>query len=220
MRRSALVAAVLLLFATATSAQTLDDLKNDGKNSDNILTYGMGYQQHRYSSLKQINKSNVKRLVPVWNLSLDNQWGEQAQPLVYNGVMYVTNARHTVAIDIATGRQIWRHTLDWPPETPRVVCCGVSNKGPTILNGKVFRTTLDAHVIALDMKTGQEVWKQKVAEWKEGFSITITPQIAAGVLITGISDAEFSIRGFLDSWDPETGKHLWRRYTVPAPGEQ
>ncbi|TMB61600.1 MAG: hypothetical protein E6J54_31345 [Deltaproteobacteria bacterium] len=72
MRRSALVAAVLLLFATAASAQTLDDLKNDGKNSDNILTYGMGYQQHRYSPLKQINKSNLKRLVPVWNLNLDN----------------------------------------------------------------------------------------------------------------------------------------------------
>ena len=165
MRRSALVAAVLLLFATAASAQTLDDLKNDGKNSDNILTYGMGYQQHRYSPLKQINKSNLKRLVPVWNLSLDNNWGEQAQPLVYNGVMYVTNARATVAIDVATGKQIWKHNLEWPPETPRVVCCGVSNKGAAILNGKVYRTTLDAYVLALDMKTGKEVWKSKAAEW-------------------------------------------------------
>ena len=220
MRRSALVAAVLLLFATATSAQTLDDLKNDGKNSDNILTYGMGYQQHRYSPLNQINKSNLKRLVPVWNLSLDNNWGEQAQPLVYNGVMYVTNARATVAIDVATGKQIWKHNLEWPPETPRVVCCGVSNKGAAILNGKVFRTTLDAHVIALDMKTGKEVWKSKAAEWKDGYSMTVAPQIANGVLITGISGAEFGIRGFIDGWDPETGKQLWRRYTIPARGEK
>src|SRR5437773_7005639 len=220
MRKLRMVAVLAAAVALPVYAQTLEELKNDGKNTDNVLTYGMGYHQNRYSSLKQINKSNVKRLVPVWNLSLDNQWGEQAQPLVYNGVMYVTNARHTVAIDIATGRQIWRHTLDWPPETPRVVCCGVSNKGPAILNGKVFRTTLDAHVIALDMKTGQEVWKQKVAEWKEGFSMTMAPQIAGGVLIIGISGAEFGIRGFLDGWDPETGKHLWRRYTIPARGEQ
>ena len=220
MRRSALVAAVLLLFATAASAQTLDDLKNDGKNSDNILTYGMGYQQHRYSPLKQINKSNLKRLVPVWNLSLDNNWGEQAQPLVYNGVMYVTNARATVAIDVATGKQIWKHNLEWPPETPRVVCCGVSNKGAAILNGKVYRTTLDAYVLALDMKTGKEVWKSKAAEWKDGYSMTVAPQIANGVLITGISGAEFGIRGFIDGWDPETGKQLWRRYTIPARGEK
>ncbi len=220
MRRSALVAAVLLLFATAASAQTLDDLKNDGKNSDNILTYGMGYQQHRYSPLNQINKSNLKRLVPVWNLSLDNNWGEQAQPLVYNGVMYVTNARATVAIDVATGKQIWKHNLDWPPETPRVVCCGVSNKGAAILNGKVYRTTLDAYVLALDMKTGKEIWKSKAAEWKDGYSMTVAPQIANGVLITGISGAEFGIRGFIDGWDPESGKHLWRRYTIPARGEK
>src|SRR6266568_5148196 len=220
MRELRMVAVLAAAVALPVYAQKLAELKNDGKNTDNVLTYGMGYHQNRYSSLKQINKSNVKRLVPVWNLSLDNQWGEQAQPLVYNGVMYVTNAKHTVAIDVATGRQIWRHTLDWPPETPRVVCCGVSNKGPAILNGKVFRTTLDAHVIALDMKTGQEVWKQKVAEWKEGFSMTMAPQIAGGVLITGISGAEFGIRGFLDGWDPDTGKHLWRRYTIPAPGEK
>jgi len=220
MRKLQMAAVIAAAVAIPVYGQTLDDLKNDGKNTDNVLTYGMGYHQNRYSSLKQINKTNVKRLVPVWNLSLDNQWGEQAQPLVYNGVMYVTNARHTVAIDVATGRQIWRHTLDWPPETPRVVCCGVSNKGPAIFNGKVFRTTLDAHVIALDMKSGQEAWKQKVAEWKEGFSMTMAPQVANGVLITGISGAEFGIRGFLDGWDPETGNRLWRRYTIPAPGEK
>ena len=95
--------------------------------------------------------------------------------------------RHTVAIDVATGKQIWRHTLDWPAETPRVVCCGVSNKGAAIFDGKIFRTTLDAHVIALDAKTGKEVWKSKVDEWKAGFSMTMAPLIANGVLITGMS---------------------------------
>ena len=220
MRLSAFAAAVFLLITTGASSQTLDDLKNDGKNTDNVLTYGMGYQQHRYSPVNQINKTTIKRLVPVWNLSLDNNWGEQAQPLVYNGVMYVTNAKATVAIDLATGKQIWKHTLDWPEETPRVVCCGVSNKGAAILNGKVFRTTLDAHVLALDMKTGKELWKSKAADWKDGYSMTVAPQIANGVLVTGISGAEFGIRGFIDGWDPETGKQLWRRYTIPARGEK
>jgi alcohol dehydrogenase (cytochrome c) len=215
-------ACVLLLLGAGALAQTLDDLKRDGNggSTDNILTYGMGYHQQRYSPLKEINKQTVKRLVPVWNLSLDNNWGEQAQPIVYNGVMYVTNARATVAIDVATGKQIWKQALDWPPETPRVVCCGVSNKGAAIYNGKVFRTTLDAHVIAYDAKDGKELWKSKAAEWKEGFSLTVAPLIANGVLVTGISGAEFGIRGFIDGWDPETGKHLWRRYTIPARGEK
>ena len=170
MKTLASAACVLLLLGAGASAQTLDDLKKDGNggSTDNVLTYGMGYHQQRYSPLKQVNKQTVKRLVPVWNLSLDNNWGEQAQPIVYNGVMYVTNARATVAIDVATGKQIWKQTLDWPPETPRVVCCGVSNKGAAIYNGKIFRTTLDAHVIAYDAKDGKELWKSKVAEWKDG----------------------------------------------------
>ena len=213
-------AALLFALGGAASAQTLDDLKNDGKNTDNILTYGMGYSQNRFSPLKQIDKTNVKRLVPVWSLSLDNQWGEQAQPIVYNGVMYVTDARSTVAIDVATGKQIWKTPVEWLPETPRVVCCGVSNKGAAIYNGKVFRTTLDAFVVALDAKTGKEVWKQKVAEWRDGYSMTVAPLVANGVLITGISGAEFGIRGFIDGWNPETGEHLWRRFTIPARGER
>jgi alcohol dehydrogenase (cytochrome c) len=218
MARVLYLAAALFIGGTV-SAQTLDDLRNDGRNPDNVLTYGMGWHQNRYSPLKQIDRSNVKRLVPVWSLSLDNQWGEQAQPLVHDGVMYVTNARATVAIDALTGRQIWKNALDWPPETPRVVCCGVSNKGAALLDGRLFRTTLDAHVVALDMKTGKELWRQKAAEWKEGYSMTAAPLIANGVLITGISGAEFGTRGFLDGWEPETGKHLWRHYTIPAPGE-
>ncbi len=220
LRCIALLIAIALLAAVAVSAQSLDDLKNDGKNPDNVLTYGMGYSLQRYSPLKQIDKANVKRLVPVWNLSLDNQWGEQAQPLVYNGVMYVTDAKATVAIDVATGKQIWKTPVDWPADMVRVVCCGVSNKGAAIFDGKVFRTTLDANVIALDMNTGKELWREKAAEWKDGYSMNAAPLIANGVLITGMSGAEYGTRGFLDGWDPQTGKHLWRHYTIPAPGEK
>src|SRR5437660_1758092 len=101
--------AFLVLIGSAASAQTFDDLKNDGRNTDNVLTYGMGYSQQRYSALREINRTTIKRLVPVWNLSLANEWGEQAQPLVHNGVMYVTDAKATVAIDVATGKQKWKH---------------------------------------------------------------------------------------------------------------
>jgi alcohol dehydrogenase (cytochrome c) len=214
------VAAVILSCAGAVCAQTLDDLKNDGKNPDNILTYGMGYAQNRYSPLAQINKSNIKKLVPVWTAGLENELGEQAQPIIHNGVMYVSNARWTVALDALSGRQLWRTAVDFPPETPRVVCCGVSNKGVAVYNGKVFRTTLHAYVVALDQKTGKELWKQKAAEWTEGYSQTVAPLIANGVLVTGISGAEFGIRGFLDGWDPDTGKHLWRRYTTAGPDDK
>src|SRR5262247_3322691 len=191
-------AAVLLAaVATSTQAQTQQDLLRDGNggSTDNVLTYGMGYHQQRYSPLTQIDRSTIKRLVPVWNLSLDNQWGEQAQPLVHNGVMYVTNARATVAIDVATGRQIWKTPVEWLPETPRVVCCGVSNKGAAILNGKLYRTTLDAHVVALDIKTGKEVWRTKSADPKDGYSMTVAPLVANGVVIAGVAGAEFGHRG-------------------------
>jgi alcohol dehydrogenase (cytochrome c) len=219
---AALSAGLAVLISLPAAAQTSEDLKKDGRggSTDNVLTYGMGYNQNRFSALKQINKQTVKRLVPVWSASLGSSYGEQGQPLVRDGVMYVTNAEATMAFDVATGRQLWRTPVDWDPGTPRIVCCGISNKGPALYNGKLYRGTLDAHIVALDQKTGKQVWKTKVAEWKEGFSITGAPLVADGVLITGISGAEFGIRGFLDGYDPDTGKQLWRRYTIPAPGEK
>src|SRR5207253_862747 len=183
MRKLRMVAVLAAAVALPVYAQTLEELKNDGKNTDNVLTYGMGYHQNRYSSLKQINKSNVKRLVPVWNLSLDNQWGEQAQPLIYNGVMYVTNAKATVAIDVSTGVQLWKTPVDWLPETPRVVCCGVSNKGAAIYDGKVFRTTLDACVAALG-EAGNETWPQDSDAWAHG---------GGSAWITGSYDPELDL---------------------------
>ncbi len=218
----ALIALVVLL-ACAGCAQfgpTAGDLKSDVSNTDNILTYGMGYAQNRYSPLAQINKANVKKLVPVWTLGLENDFGEQAQPMIYDGVMYVSDAKWTLAIDAVSGKQLWRTAVNFDADTPRVVCCGVSNKGVALYNGKVLRTTIDAYVLALDQKTGKELWKQKVAEWKQGYSLTMAPLVANGVLVTGCSGAEFGARCFLDGWNPDTGEHLWRRYTIPGPGEK
>jgi alcohol dehydrogenase (cytochrome c) len=201
-------------------AQTTEALLNVDKNTDNVTTQGMGYDLKNHSPLKQINVSNVKRLVPVWNMSLMNDQGELAQPTVYDGVMYAINGKWSFAIDVATGQQIWRTPAESAPEAAAHACCGAINRGAaTIYNGKLFRVTLDAHVVALDMKTGAQVWKQKFADFKEGYSATSAPLIANGVLITGMAGGDYTTRGFLNGWDPETGQHLWRLYTIPAPGE-
>jgi len=198
------------------AAQTTDELNNDGKNANNVTTQSMGYDRKSYSPLKQINKSTVKKLVPVWNAALSNEQGELAAPTVYNGVMYVINGRWTFAIDIETGRQIWRTPVKLEPGITREA---ITRGAATIYNGKVFRVTVDNHVVALDMTTGKEVWNVKFADAKEGYYATSAPIVANGVLISGMAGGESTTRGFLIGWDPETGRKLWTRYTIPAPGE-
>src|SRR5450631_636976 len=215
-----ILAVWLCLWCAVVWAQTAEELLTDGKNTENVTTFGMGYDLKMYSPLKQINKSNVKRLVPIWNFSLANDMGELSQPTIYNGVMYVVNGNWTFAIDVATGRQIWRTPVNYDRGALRVAGGGALMRGPaTIYNGKLFRQSLDAHVMALDLKTGKEVWKQKYADFKEGYKGVIAPMIANGVLISGTGGGETTTRGFVEGYDPETGKRLWRTYTIPAPGE-
>jgi alcohol dehydrogenase (cytochrome c) len=213
-----IAAAIAAAVPLSVHAQTAADLDKGTSNTHDILNYGMDYGQQRYSTLTQINKESVKRLVPAWNYSYDDSRSEESQPLVYKGVIYVTTNSATMAIDAKTGHQIWKTKIEYPPETLRVNCCGVINRGAALYEGKVLRGTLDGNVIALDMKTGKELWRQSAASPKDGFNMTGAPQIADGVLITGISGAEFATRDFIDGWDPATGKHLWRTYTVAAPG--
>ena len=201
-------------------AQTADELKNDEQTPGDILTYGMGYGQQRFSPLTQVNRQNVRRLVPAWSYSMADNSGQQSHALIKDGVMYVTDHIKTVALDALTGRQIWKATIEYPPETTRVVCCGIVNRGGALLDGRLFRTTLDASVIALDIKTGEEVWRTKSADPKDGYSMTVAPRVANGVVIVGVAGAEYGHRGYLEGYDPQTGKALWRTWTVPAPGEK
>jgi alcohol dehydrogenase (cytochrome c) len=197
-------------------AQTTEELVNDGKNPENVTTQSMGYDRKSYSPLKQINKSNVKRLVPLWSTSLMNDQGELAAPTVYNGVMYLINGKWAFAIDVETGKQIWRTPVRLESPVQRAA---FHRGAATIYNGKLFRVTIDNHVLALDLETGKELWNQKFADLHDGYYATGGPIIANGVLISGVAGGESTTRGFLDGWDPETGKKLWRRYTIPAPGE-
>jgi alcohol dehydrogenase (cytochrome c) len=216
-----LAGALLVSWCAFGWAQSAEELLAAGKNPDNVTNFGMGYDLKMYSPLKQIDKSNAKRLVPVWSFSLANDMGEHSQPTVYNGVMYVVNGNWTFAIDVATGRQIWRTPVQYERAVLRVGSAGAIMRGPaTIYNGKLFRQTVDAHVLALDMKTGKELWKTKFAEYKEGYIGVVAPVIVNGVLISGMAGGDRTTRGFLDGYDPETGKRLWRTYTIPAPGEK
>lgn len=215
MKRIGLVVILLGCWSGPGLAQTMDDLVGDGRNTENVTTQSMGFDRKSYSPLAQIDRSNVKRLVPVWSTSLMNDVGELAAPTVYDGVMYVINGRWTFAIDVATGRQIWRTPVDLEPE----VRAGINRGAATIYHGKLFRVTADNHLLALDMKTGKELWKQEFADAREGYYSTSAPIVAAGVLISGVAGGESTTRGFLDGWDPDTGAKLWRRYTIPAPGE-
>jgi alcohol dehydrogenase (cytochrome c) len=206
----------------AAFAQTADDLKNDEKTPGDVLVYGMGYSGDRYSPLTRITKENVGRLVPVWGYSLSDLQGGEAFPVVKDGVIYVTTHNSTAAVDALTGAQVWRVQHEYPPETLRVVCCGIVNRGAAIYEGLIIRALMDDRVIALDAKTGKEVWAVHSPEPvvpANGYAMTGAPLIVNGVVIMGVAGAEFSHRGLLEGYDAKTGKHLWRLYTIPAKGE-
>src|SRR5262245_9044215 len=158
MKRFCLAASLLVVCGASALAQTTDELVNDGKNPDNVTTQSMGYARQSYSPLKQINAANVKRLVPIWNTSVMNDMGELASPTVYNGVMYVINGKWTFALDVQTGRQIWRTAAEIDPGATQHA--PITRGAATIYNGKLYRITIDNHIVALDTKTGKQVWKQ------------------------------------------------------------
>ena len=223
MLRPTLLAALLSAAIPITAlAQTADELKNDEKTPGDVLVYGMGYSGNRYSPLTQINKQNVSKLVPVWAYSLADLQGGESFPLVKDGVIYVTTHDSTVAVDAITGKQIWRVKHEYPPETLRVVCCGIVNRGAAIYEGMIIRALMDDRLTALDAKSGKEIWTVKSPEpvtHANGYAMTGAPLVVNGVVITGVAGAEFSHRGLLEGYDAKTGKHLWRTYTIPAQGE-
>lgn len=219
----ALAATLCFALPLAAHAQTAEDLKRDHLTPGDVLVYGMGYWAQRYSPLTQINRTNASRLVPKWAYSLTDNRGSEGFPVVKDGVMYVTTHESTSAVDALTGKQIWRTMHQYPPEALRTVCCGIVNRGVAIYEGKIIRQLIDNHTIALDAKTGKEVWRTKSPEpvsTETGFAMTSVPLIANGVAVVGVAGAEFSHRGFIEGYDVNTGKHLWRHWNVPLPGEK
>jgi len=185
------------------------------------LTYSGTYSSARHSALNQIRADNIGTLEVAWIRQLNQEEKEkyfEATPIVRGGAMYVTDAAGIVtALDTATGRIIWSYRRRTPDDVP--LCCVRSNRGAAILGDRLFVATLDAHLLALDRKTGALLWDNKIADYQAGYSITGAPLALEGKIITGVAGGEFGIRGFLDAYDPGTGVRIWRFYTVPEPGK-
>lgn len=214
------LALAVALAAGGAAAQSVADLRNDGATPGNVVTYGMGWGQQRYSPARQINTGNVQKLVPVWTLSLNHNANASTQPLVVDGTMYISLHDATVAVDAMTGRQKWRTPVKLPGDINAYLCCGIHSRGMAMLDGVLYRTTIDAHVVAINAADGKVLWTKQAADYKNGYSMTHAPLIAGNVLITGISGGEYGARGFLDGWDLKTGEQKWHRFTTAAPGEK
>jgi alcohol dehydrogenase (cytochrome c) len=193
-------------------------LASDGE-PDNWLMYGRDYANLRFSPLNQINRDNVKRLVPVWSFQTGTPNGLQATPLFVDGVLYLsTSWNHAFAIDARTGAELWHYRRRLPEKM--AFCCGPVNRGLAILDGKLYMATLDAHLVSLDSRTGRVRWDISLGDIADNLSATAPPLIVKGKVIVGMGGGDFPSRGFLDAYDAYTGDHLWRFYTIPGVGEK
>jgi alcohol dehydrogenase (cytochrome c) len=220
-RRAAwLFVPLIVLFASyQLDAQvTYDRLLKAASEPRNWLTYGGTYASQRYSLLTQITPDNVKNLEQKWVLQNQVFGAWQANPLVVDGVMYLTQRPNDVmAVDAKTGRMFWLYR--WTPSPDARVCCGSNNRGVAILGDTLFMGTLDGHLIALDAKNGRPLWNVEVADVKLAYSITMAPLVVKDKVIVGVGGGEFGIRGFVAAHDVRTGEELWRFTTIPGPGE-
>ncbi|PWR02625.1 PQQ-dependent dehydrogenase, methanol/ethanol family [Meridianimarinicoccus roseus] len=206
------VVASLLVAGPGFAQVTEEDLANDQTDTSQVVTNGMGRHLQRYSPLDTLNKSNVENLVPAWAFSLggEKQRGQETQPLVYDGIMYITGSYSRVyAIDVKTGKEIWQYDARLPEGI--LPCCDVINRGGAIYGDKFFFGTLDARIVALDLKTGDVVWRDKIADYKAGYSYTAAPLVVGGLVITGNSGGEFGIVGEVQARDADTGELVWTR---------
>lgn len=214
----AVVVCVVLGARFAPAQVTPDRLVHAASEPQNWLMYSGDYAGKRFSGLDQVNTSNAGSLVPKWVYQTAATGKLETSPLVVDGILYATGQDdRAFALDARSGRPLWMYQRQIPSDIRP--CCGRVNRGMAILGNKVFLGTLDAHVIALDAKTGNVVWDVAAADYREGYSYTSAPLAVKGLVLIGISGGEYGIRGFIDAYDAETGKRVWRFYTIPGPGE-
>jgi alcohol dehydrogenase (cytochrome c) len=220
------VAALVLGFASETwSAEvTYERLLNADREPHNWLTYYGNYRGWRYSALNRINTTNVKRLVVKWAFQTGPDQDFQVTPLVVDGVMYLVNEKnHVFALDAATGKMLWRFNYKEFPDPftqmPVMIWGAGIKRGVSIARGKVLLGTWDAHLIALDAKTGKLLWDTIVDDHEVGYTFTSPPLIVRDKAIIGIMPGEMPNRAHISAYGVDTGKLLWRFYTIPGPGE-
>ncbi len=208
---------LLILAATAHVSAEVSDamIAKDASDTDSVLSWGLGTQGQRFSPLTTINTKNVNRLAPAWSMSFggEKQRGQESQPLVYKGKMFVTASYSRIfAIDVKTGEKVWKYEHRLPEGI--MPCCDVVNRGAALYGNLVIFGTLDAQLVALDQDTGKVVWREKIDDYSAGYSYTAAPLIADGLLLTGVSGGEFGVVGRVEARDPKTGKLVWTRPTV------
>lgn len=213
-------AAAFALVGAAAVAQvpagpTDADLMASGSNTKAVLTYGMGPKAQRFSPLDQVNTDTVAKLVPAFAASLggEKQRGQEAQPIVYDGVIYVTGSYSRLfAFDARTGEEKWEYDARLPDGI--MPCCDVVNRGAAIYGDKIIFGTLDAHMVALNRITGKVIWNKTLAPYDAGYSFTAAPMIVKGKVIYGNSGGEFGITGKVEARDVNTGELIWSRPTI------
>ena len=213
----------LLVAALAASFQVhaqvpYDRILRAASEPQHWLTYGGGYDSQRYSGLTQITPANVSTLESKWVVQNQVFGAWQSNPLVVDGVMYLTERPNDVmAVDAKTGAMYWLYR--YTPSENAKVCCGANNRGLAMLGDTLFMGTLDARLIAIDAKNGRPIWNIEVADVKRAYSITMAPLVIKDKVVVGVGGGEFGIRGFVAAYDAKTGKEAWRFYTIPGPGE-
>lgn len=187
---------------------------------ENWLMYKGNYSMWGYSPLDSITSDNVTDLVPVWTFSTGQTSGHEAPPIVNDGVMFVTGAYNTLfALNAVTGDPLWTYKRDLPQDVYTVVCCDVVNRGVALYGNDVYMATLDSHLLAFDATTGDMLWDTMVADYTEGYAMTIAPLAVEGKIMVGVSGGEYGIRGFVAAYDAQTGDELWKAYTTAAPDQ-
>jgi alcohol dehydrogenase (cytochrome c) len=210
------------LAQTASLADVSSDaLLKAQENGGEWLMYGRNYLNQRYSTLDKITKENVSQLKPVFGYSTGGKFaGLEATPLFHDGTLYFTaDYARVFALDARTGTVKWYWEPEYEDGLEAVLCCGPVNRGLAISGDKVYVGTLDARLVALNIKDGSVAWEKKIDEWQNAYASTGAPLVVKGKVIVGIAGAEYGVRGYVRAYDAETGKELWTRHTIPGPGE-
>ncbi len=181
------------------------------------MSHGRTYSEQRYSQLDQVNASNVGKLGLAWFADLDTNRGQEATPIMVDGVLYITTAWSKVkAYDAKSGKQLWAFDPEVPGQFGVNACCDVVNRGVAVWKGKVFVGTIDGRLIALDSATGAKLWDVVTVDQTRPYTITGAPRVVKGRVLIGNGGAELGVRGYVTAYDPDSGNQLWRFYTVPG----
>ncbi len=198
-------------YKTVTAARLLDP------EPGNWLMYRGNYAGWGYSPLAKISSKNVGRLELAWSYATGINEGHQAPPIVNDGRMFVSMPNNQlIAFDASSGRELWRYRKAIPDELLQL---HPTNRGVALYGDAVFLATTDAHLVSLDAVTGKLRWAKAVGDWKSGYYMTLAPLAVEGRIIVGVSGGELGVRGFIAALDADTGKEMWRTYTIPGAGE-